>query len=161
MTGSRAPVQILPTETYFDLVRCQLEGSGQAYVRVTGSSMQPLLRHLRDGVVIEPPARIRTGDIVLFDRRNGRYALHRVIRRGKRGFTMAGDNQWHMEHNLPYDQVVGVVTVIVRNGRRVSRNNLSLKIYTWTVTFLAFPRIYLQKAVGKLVEPFRKTEKTG
>ena len=83
-------VRVLPTEQYFSLVRQQLAETGQAFVRVTGVSMQPLLRHLRDGVVLGPPQRLRRGDIVLFDRLNGRYALHRVIRVGKNGFTMAG-----------------------------------------------------------------------
>ena len=134
-------IKALPTETYFSLVRKQLEESGQAYVRVTGISMQPLLCHLRDGVVIVPPEQIRRGDIVLFDRKNGRYALHRVIRKRKSGFDMAGDNQWFMEKDLPYDQIVGVVSCIERKGKRISRENFFLKAYGWTVTMLAQPRI--------------------
>lgn len=153
------PVPILPTETYFALVRQQLSDTGKAYVGVTGTSMMPLLHHLRDGVILEPPRMIRVGDIVLFDRRNGRYALHRVIRKSKAAFTMAGDHQWFMERNLPYDQVIGVVVAINRNGRRISVKNIFMKIYAWSVTCAAFPRIYLRKAVGKLIRPFRKAEK--
>ena len=95
------------------------------------------------------------GDIVLFDRRNGRYALHRVIVRGKRGFVMAGDNQWHFERDLHYDQVVGVVESIHRDGRYVSTRNLLLKIYSWAVTLLTFPRIYGYKTIRYLLRPFR------
>ena len=139
------------------MVRRQLSENGQAYVRVTGNSMWPLLRHLRDGVILGPPRELRAGDIVLFDRRNGRYALHRVIRTAETGFTMAGDHQWHIEPDLPKDQVVGVVTAIDRGGRRIACTNLFLKIYSQALTFLTLPRINLRKAVGKLIGPLRRS----
>lgn len=157
-------IRAIPTETYFQMVRKQLDESGRAYVRVTGTSMQPLLRHLRDVVTIDRPQTVRRGDVVLFDRRNGRYALHRVIRKGKTGFTMAGDNQWHMEKDLPYEQILGVVSWIQRDGRMLSCNNLSLRIYTFLVTRLAFPRIYLWRAIvrlGKLVRRKKDGEGKG
>lgn len=157
-------IRAIPTETYFSMVKEQLDESGRAYVRVTGTSMQPLLRHLRDVVTIDRPQTVRRGDIVLFDRRNGRYALHRVIRKGKTGFTMAGDNQWHMEKDLPYDQILGVVSWIQRDGRMLSCRNLALRIYTFLVTGLAFPRIYLWRAIvrlGKLVRRKKDGEGKG
>ena len=148
-------VRILPTEEYFALVRQMLCKTGCANVRVTGMSMWPLLHHLRDSVVISKPDHIRFGDIVLFDRRNGRYALHRVISRRKDGFDMAGDHQWHFEINLPYDQIVGVVTSINRNGRSISCSRLSMKIYAVTVAFTAKPRIYLQEGICKVLRTLR------
>ncbi|MBR3739831.1 MAG: S24/S26 family peptidase [Clostridia bacterium] len=150
MSNSVPAIRILPTEQYFALVRQQLAENGQAYVRVTGVSMMPLLRHLRDGVIVVPPEKVRLGDIVLFDRRNGRYALHRVVWKGKKGFFMAGDNQWYMEKNLPYDQIVGVAAAIDRNDRRIPCGNFLLKMYAVTVSTLTFPRIYLGKLAGKL-----------
>ena len=156
MNESKREYRVLPTETYFALVRQQLSESGQAFVRVTGTSMWPLLNHLRDGVTIVPAKRIRSGDIVLFDRQNGRYALHRVIRKGKDGFTMAGDNQWFMEFGLSYEQVVGVVSAIVRNGKIIPVDNLFMKIYALSLTGLAFPRIYLWKVVKYAVKPFHR-----
>ena len=187
-------IRILPTETYFAMVRRMLSESGSAYVRITGMSMWPLLHHLRDGVIIEPlhlsvsagiepqehtdisfgddsernaadfyhnfssnadgtpiHKQIHPGDIVLFDRQNGRYALHRVIRTKKTGFSMAGDNQWHIETNLPYEQIIGVVTCIERNGHRLSSRSLLLKVYTIIVVIFAYPRIFIYKGVRRLV----------
>lgn len=148
-------VRVIPTETYFALVRQSLADTGQAYVRVTGASMMPLLRHMRDGVIIVPPRCVRVGDIVLFDRLTGRYALHRVIFKGKNGFVMAGDNQWHLEWDLPYSQVVGVVDAIDRDGRRISCNGFFIKLYARLVTGLTFPRIYIWKGVKRLARSFR------
>ncbi|MBR3494224.1 MAG: S24/S26 family peptidase [Clostridia bacterium] len=155
-SGRKGPLQVLPTETYFALVREKLAENGQAYVRVTGTSMQPLLRHLRDGVIIEPPGRIRPGDIVLFDRRNGRYALHRVIRIQGDRFTMAGDNQWYLDRDLPLNQVVGVVRWVDRGGRKISCEKFFMKMYARVVTALSVPRINIRRAVGWLVKPFRR-----
>ena len=143
MDGSNRGYKDLPTKKYFALVRQQLSEKGQAFVRVTGTSMQPLLRHLRDGVIIVPPSRINRGDIVLFDRLNGRYALHRVIHKGKNGFTMAGDNQWFIERGLSYEQVVGVVSTIVRKGVNIPANKSFMKIYALALTCLTYPRIYI------------------
>lgn len=155
-------VKILPTETYFSLVKQQLAEDGQAFVRVTGNSMSPLLKHLRDGVEIVPPKEIRRGDIVLFDRKNGRYALHRVIRKGETGFSMAGDNQWFMEDNLSYDQIIGVVSCIRRKGKSLSRDNFFLRAYSGMVTIMTRPRINLRKGIvqlGRLVR--HKGKQTG
>ena len=153
--GSKV-LKVLSTETYFALVRQQLSEKGEAFVRVTGISMKPLLFHLRDGVIIVPPDKIRLGDIVLFDRLNGRYALHRVVHKGEKGFTMAGDNQWFMERGLSYEQVVGVVSAIVRKGKRISAENLFMKIYALALTCLTFPRIYLWKVVRPVANLFRR-----
>ena len=155
VNGSDRRYSVLPTETYFALVRQQLSEKGQAFVRVTGKSMQPLLHHLQDGVIIVPPDTIRRGDIVLFDRLNGRYALHRVIRKEEKGFTMAGDNQWFIERGLSYEQVVGVVSAIVHKGKSISTNNPFIRIYALALTWVAFPRIYLWKVVRHAIKPFR------
>ena len=161
MKEAKAALRILPTETYFALVREALARDGQAYVRVTGSSMRPLLRHLRDGVVLEKPREIRRGDIVLFDRQNGRYALHRVIRTGPDGFVMAGDSQWHVETDLPYAQIVGVAAWIDRDGRRIPCSDFFPKFYARMVTALTYPRINLRNMIGKTVRRFLPSGKPG
>ena len=153
-----ARLRVLPTEEYFSIVKHQLAASGRAHVRVTGNSMYPLLHHLRDGVLLRTPENIRPGDIVLFDRRNGRYALHRVISVRNGCITMAGDNQWHFERGLSCCQVVGVVTAVIRNGREISTQKISMRIYAQAVRLLCLPRIYLYKALQKFLK--RKRNET-
>lgn len=124
-------VKILPTDIYFAGIKQSLEESGQAFVRVTGDSMRPLLRHLEDGVFIVPVERIKRGDIVLFDRRNGRYVLHRVIRVRGDYFSMCGDNQWRMDRKLPAAQVVGRVQWIQRGSKVIPADKWWMKAYAW------------------------------
>ena len=149
MPGTES-IHVLPTDTYFAIIRQTLAETGQARVRVTGMSMWPLLHHLRDTVVIVPPTELHFGDIILYDRRNGKYALHRVVHKKRDSFTMAGDNQWYLDRNLSYNQVVGIVTEINRNGRNISCKNLLIKIYALLVAFFSFPRIYLWRIIKKL-----------
>lgn len=153
-TAPRA-LRPLPTELYFELVRKELADKGEAVIRVTGDSMRPLLRHLQDSVTIRPAKRIRPGDVVLFDRKNGRYALHRVIRTGKKGFSMMGDNQWHMEHDLPYVQVVGVVSAVYRKGRWIAAASWENKFFAAAAILLAYPRMYGCRVLRKLKSGFR------
>jgi len=152
--GDKSMVRLMPTEEYFALVRQALATDGKAYVRVTGNSMRPLLRHLKDGVVIVPPDHLRAGDIVLFDRGNGRFALHRVIRLDENGFSMAGDNQSILETGLPYAGIVGIVDVIDRGGRKLSRDGFIFKNYARLLTSCAMPRIYIRRDLGKLLRLF-------
>ena len=139
--------RVLPAKTYFALVRQMLADRGEAFVRVTGVSMMPLLHHLRDGVTIVPPDRLRRGDIVLFDRRNGRYALHRVIGLQERTFTMAGDAQWHVERGLPRDQIIGVAASIQRKGKTIPASRFGMRAYAIAVVCLTYPRIGLWRLI--------------
>lgn len=148
-------LRVLPTEEYFSIVKQQLAETGAAHVRVTGMSMYPLLHHLRDSVILIPPERLRPGDIVLFDRKTGRYALHRVISLRTGSFTMAGDNQWHFERGLPRDQIVGAVSAVVRDGREIPVQKFSMKIYAQAARLFCLPRIYMYKALQKLYRLFK------
>ena len=66
---------------------------------------------------------------------------------------MAGDHQWHMEYNLPYDQVVGVVKGIYRKEKYISCETFLIKLYTWIVVLLAGPRIRLWQFIRFLLRP--------
>ena len=149
-------LRVLPTETYFAVIRQELEDQGRAYVRVTGQSMMPLLRHLKDGVILRPGQDARVGDIVLFDRRNGRYALHRVIRRENGRFSMAGDAQWHVEEGLPCGQILGIAESIVRGGRSISCRGLPMRMYARSAAALTYPRIALRRLAGRLLDSLRR-----
>lgn len=130
-------VKIISTEQYFSMVRESLKAEGKARVRVTGGSMQPLLRHMKDSVIIERRENIRSGDIVLFARDNGRYALHRVISVSGNTFCMSGDNQRHTEKNLPCSSVIGVVSYICKENKTFCVNLLRFRIYSRFMVFKA------------------------
>ena len=134
-------------ETNFAMIREQLDETGRAYVRVTGTGMMPLLRPGLDRVIVDRTHYIHRGDIVLFDRKDGRYGLRRVLRTGKDGLSVAGDNRWHMV-KVSEDRVLGKVSRIQREGRVLSRRKWWLKAYTFMATWLAYPRVFLGHVTG-------------
>lgn len=87
-------------------------------LRVSGSSMAPFLAHGRDTVYlsrVDQP--LKVGDIVLYQRRNGAYVLHRICRLEGEGFCMVGDAQTVREHGIQRDQIFAVVRRAVRKGK--------------------------------------------
>lgn len=89
---------------------------------VTGYSMSPFLRHLRDRVILFPLGEKTPGklDIVLFRREDGKYVLHRIIRiLPEDNYLMNGDAQvW--EEQIKGSQIAAVSGYIVRGSRKIS-----------------------------------------
>ena len=85
---------ILDTKEYLDtVVELLAQGHRDVTVPVKGSSMVPFL-HNGDVVYLNLPERpAKRGDILLYLRPDGRYILHRVVRRRKRGLLMTGEAQ--------------------------------------------------------------------
>lgn len=88
---------------------------------VTGYSMEPFLRNLKDSALLVSKdfRKIRKRDIVLFERKDGKIVLHRVIRKmdGEK-FLVNGDSQLWTE-TVELKQILAVVTEIERNGKRI------------------------------------------
>lgn len=111
--------------------------SGKTFeLLVTGYSMKPLLRNLRDRVVLVSPERRKPkqGDIVFCVRKNGSCVLHRVIRVQPNGmFVINGDAQdW--EESVHYSQVMAVVSAIWRDRHYIACDSKNYKryVYLWT-----------------------------
>ncbi len=86
-----------------------------------GTSMLPTVTGGRDRVTLAPlPERIKNGDIVLFKTDGGDIVLHRVICQKNGLFTFCGDNLRLPEQNIPKSHLIGRVTEIERNGKKLS-----------------------------------------
>lgn len=86
---------VLDTGKYLDAVCTMLrDGAVNVPVPVQGVSMRPFLRN-GDFACLEPIRDpVKEGDIVLFQRQNGQYILHRVYKiQPSGGYLMLGDSQ--------------------------------------------------------------------
>lgn len=97
------------------------EADGIEYpVLVNGTSMQPMLSHLRDTVWLTrlkgPP---RRGSVLLFRRENGQVVMHRVLRVKGDSLKMNGDGQVFTEW-IPKTKCVAVVAHFTHRGRDIS-----------------------------------------
>ena len=95
---------VLDTEKYLDAVSMMIqEGRTNVPVPVKGVSMRPFLRTGDYAYLIPLPEKIRRGDILLFQRENGQYVLHRVYKLRRDGSVlMLGDSQLTPEPVTPH-----------------------------------------------------------
>lgn len=129
---------------YDDTIRAVLDSGGEFRIYPQGTSMLPLLREGRDSVSLaKPEGRLRRGDIAFYQRENGAYILHRVIR-AESSYTMCGDNQLTLEKNVTDEHIIGVVSKIYRDDKLLSRKNLLYRCYLllWRSFFIR--RVYFR-----------------
>lgn len=106
----------------FPLISELLEHGQNSRIAVSGGSMYPFLRDRIDSVEFTKGSfeQLTKGDIVLIQRANGCYVLHRVYSKKKECFFMVGDAQQCIEGPLYPEQLLAVVTAIWRKDKRIA-----------------------------------------
>lgn len=114
---------------------------------ITGNSMSPFLIHGRDTVYLSRLTRpVRRGDMLLYQRENGGYVLHRVYKAAPEGLTMIGDAQTELEPGIQPEQVIAIVTRVERKGKTLASGS-----FWWAFFEKIWIRIIpLRKAVERL-----------
>lgn len=109
-----------------------LARGARARLTVTGSSMQPFLR---EGDVVElhaPDAkRVHPGDLVLIQRSDTTYVLHRVARVVGDAFWLLGDAQTDCEGPFHHGQIVAVIVAAWRGPRAIPIRPCVWRIWLW------------------------------
>ncbi len=121
-----------------DLEKLLSEGE-TVQIHPQGYSMYPMFRPGRDEAIIAPvsdASELKRGDVVLYRRDGGILVLHRICRVNKNGFYLVGDNQTRVEGPLRGDQVRGVMTAFIRNGREIPADNTVYRIASRLWLFL-------------------------
>jgi hypothetical protein len=95
--------------------------------------MLPLLRERRDLLIIEKrsPGRMKKYDIVLYRRPSGKHILHRVLKVRKFDYVIAGDNRWEREFGVQDDWIFGVLTAVIRDGKKVELKGWKYRLYVF------------------------------
>jgi hypothetical protein len=108
---------------FVHLLEALLGGGHSVRFRAPGSSMHPTIRN-GEAITVVPIGRspVRVGDVVLYRRGHAAIA-HRVVRvrsSGRSvGFVLRGDAAYSCDRPIELAQVLGRVTAIERDGRRV------------------------------------------
>ena len=106
------------TALFMEKFRLLLENGQEMPLPVQGSSMAPFLVDRRDMVWLRSPAeRLKTGDIVLYQRENGQYILHRIHSVQDGTFTLVGDGHHVLEPGIRREQIFGQVVRAWRKDR--------------------------------------------
>lgn len=113
-----------------------------------GTSMLPMLRNGVDTIVIvkaEMP--LKVGDVPLYVRENGEYVLHRIVKVKKDGYVLRGDNQTVSEYPICENQIAGVLTAYIKDGKRIECTDLKYRIYSFYVVHFMYFRLFYKKSI--------------
>lgn len=86
-----------------------------------GTSMQPLLKHLANPVLLVPvEGRLKKGDVPFYKRPNGQYVLHRILKVRKDTYDCCGDNQVLIEKGVTDEMIFAKMAGFYENGVYIS-----------------------------------------
>lgn len=111
------------------LIREKLDSGNSIRIFPRGTSMLPMLRQGIDSVVLSPlPEKLNRFDLPLYQRTNGQYVLHRIVKCGQT-YTCVGDNQFILEDGLQHGQMIAMVTCFYRGDRMIQTNSVGYRLY--------------------------------
>ena len=117
----------------------ELQRSGYLLYRNVGDSMLPLIRQGRDLVLItrKPEGRLKKYDVPLYKRDSGQYVLHRILKVRKEDYVLCGDNRWRRETGISDRHIIGVLTAVIRDGKKcpVTGRRYRLYVHLWCDLF--------------------------
>ena len=109
----------------------EIRQNGCLLYRNVGDSMLPLIRQGRDLMLIErkPAGRLKKYEVPLYRRDNGQYVLHRILRVRKDDYILCGDNRWQRETGITDRHIIGVLTAVIRDGKKLPVTDRRYRAY--------------------------------
>ena len=116
-------------ETVMPFILERLAAGESVQFTPRGTSMTPMILGGRDQVILSPkPEKWKKYDLPFYQRANGQYVLHRIVKVDKT-LTCIGDNQFEYEEGLRPDQMIAIATGFVRKGKKYRTDQFSYRIY--------------------------------
>ncbi len=135
----------------YPVMRATLDSGGEFLFYPDGVSMLPTVRAGRDGIFLSRAEGIRRGDILLFRRRDGSFVLHRLVRIEKNGaLVMRGDNQYIDEKGVLPEAVIGKVSAILKDKKKVLTSSLFFRFKSRCRLFFYPARRLFRRAWSKI-----------
>lgn len=146
------------SEDLVSIIKQTFDSGGIFRLLVTGGSMFPFIKHMRDSVILTHPSKrkLKRGEIVFIEREPNILVLHRVFKMKPDGFIMNGDAQLWDEF-VPFSQVFAVVSKIERKGRLISCDNKLYRFISELWMLLRPFRGFIFKCAGLILTVYRKT----
>lgn len=93
----------------YSTIEKYLETHDDALIQTVGISMEPMLHNRKSSVLLKKPQHpLKKYDVVLFQRDDNTYVLHRIVKVKKGGYIIRGDNCTENEYVL-CNRVIGVM----------------------------------------------------
>lgn len=130
-------MKVVDTKEYVSVLKSLVEEGREVGLKIAGTSMEPFLKDKRDYIYFKTPDReLETGDMVFYQRENGQYIMHRIVKIVPEGYYLLGDNQVVVEGPLKREQIFAIVTKVKRNGQLIGPESFQWKLYAkvWPLT---------------------------
>jgi signal peptidase I len=146
-------------EDLIPLIKESLDAGHSVRFFPRGTSMLPMLRQDIDSVVLSPVSeKLKKYDIAFYQRDNGKYVLHRIIKAGDT-YTCMGDNQMVPESGLRHDQMIAVVTAFYRGDKYIPVNSITYRLYC-RIWLGSLPiRKFAKRIINRLRRILRRSKK--
>lgn len=143
---------------WYPLIKETLDNGGTFSLTVHGQSMYPFITGGRDQITLSPiPGKLKKNDLPLYRRASGQFVLHRIVKVEKNGtYTCCGDHQWALEKGLVQEQMIGIATSYVRNGKHLTNRNVWYRIYRTVWTWVLPLRRYIFALQTRASRLFRR-----
>ena len=122
--------KIVSMNALIPLMREQIENGGEVIFTPKGISMMPLLRDNKDTVTLKKAEMpLKKYQIALYERKNGKHVLHRVVGVKDNCYLMRGDNQFFDEAGIKNEQIIAVVSEFTRKGSKYKCDEKRYRLY--------------------------------
>lgn len=135
----------------------ELNRTGRFTYTCSGVSMLPLLRQHKDLFTIEKKqGRYEKFDVVLYKRPPKSYVLHRIVEVREKDYVILGDNCINKEYGIRDEDILGVMTSFVRNGKEYPVSHKGYRLYA-VVWYFFYPlRRFVMKCKLRCKRMLRK-----
>lgn len=135
----------------------EIERTGKLVYTNVGDSMMPLIKQGRDLLIIEKAnGRLKKYDIPLYKRDSGQYVLHRILKVRDNDYVICGDNRYGKEYGITDRHIIGVLTSVVRDGKKLDFGSFKYRLYVFlwcglfpVRAFILRIKHYAKRIIGK------------
>lgn len=131
-----------------------IDSKGYYIATPVGNSMYPLLRSRIDcAYLVKIDRPLKRNDVILYQRKTGKYVLHRIIKVRKNDYVICGDNQTNFEKGITNNEIIAVMKGYYKKEKFYTCDTFKYKLYCLFVK-ISYPfrliRDLLKKVIHKL-----------
>ncbi len=137
-------------------IREVLDTYGKYTSFTSGYSMWPLIKNQRDNIiVVKNTDRLKKYDIALYEAKNGKYIMHRVVEVHDDHYIIIGDNCITKEY-VTDDMVCGVLAGFYKRGKKYidCRDGKAQKLYAkiWVALYPLRPAVLFAERCARFLK---------
>ena len=133
--------QELSLKDIWPIMQEVLESGGEFTFKPHGISMLPLIRQgVDDVVLVKVVDSLKVGDAVFYQRDNGQFVLHRIVKIKNGEYVMCGDNQAVLEYGITDRHILAKMKGVIRDGIFVDESNKKYQKYVKGLAFRRFKK---------------------